>query len=513
MAKIPVRASTPEMGPIILVSGYLSKRTRGLGRWKKRWWQLTDDGTLLYFKSDERTKVLGEIDLARSCYDVKYGADQCKIEFPRAVPSCCCFSFSVLKRTYYLFAATTADAKRWTESIANVSAVLNYRKKGLDHRPVPDPRRPVSTPCLPREDAHKASRDLDQKRYSTIPTRPNRFPRLHASVSGDITTIPGPAADSEAADQHTELPRIIERGRGKQHRMVKVPSGSSYGNTYGSAPNLQRIPRGKHIHPTNPRLWLDGSPQPSGRMAWKRRPQQRGRSVFSSPPGSSYNGGSLDRRLRQPTLQSSGDIRAHYPGRGQAGVTRGPVDMDGYELPPRPQSVDFSILPGTTATQLAKRTPKGVPILPYLTQTTTTTGGSGVISPKVTTPPVIKPKPILKKPKPVQSPELEYGADRELEYERNLPPKLPPKHCTLKVTVQTGTGQRDVFLPPPPDFKPPPPPPDHSSGTSSPVSSSTYDRLAAISEPLLTNSNNYYDSHMAMQRNTKNTTSRYLQQV
>jgi len=129
MARAPVRASTPEMGPAILASGYLTKRTRALDRWKKRWWQLSDDGTLIYFKSEERAKVLGEIDVARSCYDVKLGAERCGIQFPRVVPSCCCLSFSVLKRTYYWYASTAAEARRWAESLESVSLVLNYKKK------------------------------------------------------------------------------------------------------------------------------------------------------------------------------------------------------------------------------------------------------------------------------------------------------------------------------------------------------------------------------------------------
>ena len=45
-----------------VTSGYLVKRTQTLRRWKKRWWQLTDDGVLRYFKSEKREKLLGEIE-------------------------------------------------------------------------------------------------------------------------------------------------------------------------------------------------------------------------------------------------------------------------------------------------------------------------------------------------------------------------------------------------------------------------------------------------------------------
>ena len=42
------------MEPLILMSGFLTKRTKTMSRWKKRWWQLLGDGSLLYFKGEAR---------------------------------------------------------------------------------------------------------------------------------------------------------------------------------------------------------------------------------------------------------------------------------------------------------------------------------------------------------------------------------------------------------------------------------------------------------------------------
>lgn len=140
----------PDIGPIVLMSGFLTKRTRTLNRWKQRWWQLLDNGLLIYFKNDERIKLLGEIDIARTCYDVRLGADKCHVSFPRVAPSCCCISFAVLKRTYYLYAPTANEASRWAESITKASRVLNRRVvAGVDRRPAPAPPGPPRPPSCP----------------------------------------------------------------------------------------------------------------------------------------------------------------------------------------------------------------------------------------------------------------------------------------------------------------------------------------------------------------------------
>lgn len=114
--------------PTILCAGYLTKRTSNMVRWKRRWWELHENGLLLYFASEKRLKLLGEVDIVRSCYDVRLGAERCLVSFPRLVSQDCCFAFAIVKRTYYVFAPTAAEARRWTQHIANTSASLSRRQ-------------------------------------------------------------------------------------------------------------------------------------------------------------------------------------------------------------------------------------------------------------------------------------------------------------------------------------------------------------------------------------------------
>lgn len=484
MAKAPVPAGTPEMGPAILASGYLAKRTRAMGRWKKRWWQLTDDGTLLYFKSEERTKALGEIDVARSCYDVRLGAEQCKVEFPRAVPSCCCFSFSVLKRTYYLYAATAADAKRWAESIVNVSVVLNYRKKG-SYRPLP-PRPGVDNTAAVRGRVYRRS-DYSNRTSDTSAT-----------------------AASEATDQPTELPRIINK-HSRQNAAYRR-GGSSSNNRYGSVPNLHR-PRGRYIpQSANARLWLDGSPPPNGRGGRRRNterePHARPSSAMATHKmNSCYS--SIDRlHLTQPTNRS----RVNRAGQRQlrTGDWWRQVDADGYELPPRAQSVDISILSKKRARFSTHTQQMTAPVLPYLARDS-----------KTVSPPPVKPKPILKKMRPVLTLDRDISEEREsvdtdlmsahsptpVPTDQGIkPPAIPPKRCSLKVSVNSKSGQRDVYLPLPPNFKPPPPPELHS-GSSSP-------KTVTPSGSMITQAPSYCSSQTSsLQEVTPETSYNHLQQV
>lgn len=437
MAKIPVPAGTPEMGPAILASGYLAKRTRAIGRWKKRWWQLTDDGTLLYFKSEERTKALGEIDVARTCYDVRLGAEQCKVEFPRGVPSCCCFSFSVLKRTYYLYAATAADAKRWAESIVNVSLVMNYRKKGSLRPLPPRPDSAASVRC-------RVYRRDDDRRYS------NR------DVS--VTTLA-----SEASDQPTELPRIVKRSRQNTYG-GRPGSRSSSDSRYGSVPNLHR-PRGRYIpQSASARLWLDGSPPPNGRGGRKRNPEREPHARPSSAMATHQMNssiGSIDKlHVTRATEKGNRARQRQLPARNWWQQ----VDSDGYELPPRAQSVDISMLSKKRARFNTQSQQKRLLILPSHSRE----------SSKTLSPPPVKPKPILKKMRPVLTldddiiSEETESVDTDCPTDHTpMPPAIPPKRCSLKVSVDSKSGQRDVYLPLPPNFKPPPPPELHS-GSSSP---------------------------------------------
>ena len=143
---IPDKAN---IGPITVMSGFMTKKTRSLNRWKHRWWQLLDNGYLFYFKSDDRLKLLGQIDIARTCYDVRHGSDKCQVTFPRAAPTCCCISFAVLKRTYYVYTPTAAEAQKWFHALTSMSRVINRKiVAGVERRRAPEPPAP-SRPYSP----------------------------------------------------------------------------------------------------------------------------------------------------------------------------------------------------------------------------------------------------------------------------------------------------------------------------------------------------------------------------
>ncbi len=127
------------IGPIVVMSGYLTKKARSMNRWLHRWFQLLDNGILQYYQNDKKIKLLGEIDIGRTCYDVHQGAKNCGISFPSVAPRCCCFYFTVLKRTYYMYAPTAIEAKKWYESIHSASNVLNRRVvAGVQRRKAPE---------------------------------------------------------------------------------------------------------------------------------------------------------------------------------------------------------------------------------------------------------------------------------------------------------------------------------------------------------------------------------------
>ena len=132
-------AENVKLGPKVLMSGYMTKKTRAMNTWKQRWWQLKDDGILLYYKpEDPQKKVCGEIDVGKTCYNVKMGSDT-RIKFPKAVASCCCFSFAVLKRVYYVYTLTPGEASSWVSAISGVSRVINRKiVAGLERRKAPE---------------------------------------------------------------------------------------------------------------------------------------------------------------------------------------------------------------------------------------------------------------------------------------------------------------------------------------------------------------------------------------
>lgn len=228
MAEPKENSSMSAIGPLVLMSGFLTKKTRSMHRWRQRWWQLMDNGLLLYFQSDKRVKILGEIDIGRTCYDVRYGAKNCASIFPRVAPSFCCFSFSVLKRTYYAYAPTPSEARKWTEAIRKVSNVLNRRiVAGVDRRKAPEPpglSRPPS--CPPNFRISMTPCNLEKNYSRSLSTSVEDVYRI--KLKDDARVLPTPQVTPT--------------------RMIMASSVPDYLDDIGI------------VSPPSSRLWLDGSP-------------------------------------------------------------------------------------------------------------------------------------------------------------------------------------------------------------------------------------------------------------
>lgn len=254
--------SLPRLGPAIIMSGFLTKRTRTMKQWKKRWWQLLDDGTLLHFKNDDRIKLLGEVDIARSCYEVRLGAEHCSVGFPRAVPPCRCFAFSVLKRTYYMYAPTEAEAKRWTECITSVSAILNQKR--LADKPVPP------APQVRQRRRNANSRDSRQRH-----------------------SLAGPSQLWRSRDDPSELPMFTSK--------QPLPRQKRHGSVPNYLDQLMVQPPSVSAATPNAKLWLDGNPQPGSLSVSKGNNSSA--AVWPSPSRRSH-GSDLDPALKEPLFAS-----------------------------------------------------------------------------------------------------------------------------------------------------------------------------------------------------------------
>lgn len=228
--------SKQHIGPITVMSGFMTKKSRTLNRWKQRWWQLLDNGYLFYFKSDDRLKVLGQVDIARSCYDVRLGATECRVSFPRAAPSCCVISFAVLKRTYHVYTPTAGEAERWAKSISDMSRVINRKiYAGVERRRAPDPPGPSRPPSCPPDYQIKMTR---VKTYNDrgISDSCNDFTRIEY-VKKKKNHLGGGTNLSSQKAMSTSVPDYLDRIGDDSISLANEEEGS-----------------------LDSRLWLDGSP-------------------------------------------------------------------------------------------------------------------------------------------------------------------------------------------------------------------------------------------------------------
>jgi len=88
---------------------------------------------LCYYKDVKHSKVLGQMDIKRSCYDIRYGADAAsKVAFPSFIPKSCCIRVSLTDRDHYLYAETPASASEWVRVLSSVSGVVSRRRSETD---------------------------------------------------------------------------------------------------------------------------------------------------------------------------------------------------------------------------------------------------------------------------------------------------------------------------------------------------------------------------------------------
>ena len=255
-------AATNKQNPesVVLVSGYLTKRTRSVLPWKRRWWQLIGNGTLIYFKKADRHKMLGEMDIAHSCYDVLLGAELCPISFPRSISPQSCFSFATLKRTYYMYAPPPSEAKRWVESLTSVSYLLNCNR--------------------PRELSIDSSVSMATEAKDRFAPPP--------SVSAPSPKAPVVVITSQSSSSPEE-----EEASPTIYSLSQILNHPSY---HHSVPDL-RFDEASH----NPGLWLDGSPQKDHTQGW---PLQRERALSQLALVNPYSSSLRNPETRRATMSS-----------------------------------------------------------------------------------------------------------------------------------------------------------------------------------------------------------------
>ena len=264
-------------------------------------------------------------DITRTCYDVRLGAEHCRIPFPRSVPSGCCFAFSVLKRTYYVFSPTAEETKQWVECITSVSAILKRRQFALESsippptgpstsehkkksnsrhtvpgileqqpQPHPEPRKhrelPMSVPPPngPATSEHKKK----SNRRRTVPgimeeqLQPHPEPRKHRESSMSVPPPNGPATSEhkKKSNRRHTLPGIIEEQLqphpepGKRHTVIEpvedqharelnqlpvfTENPVPYQHSASSTPIYRDNSPLQYRSVPNSNMWLDGSPSP-----------------------------------------------------------------------------------------------------------------------------------------------------------------------------------------------------------------------------------------------------------
>jgi hypothetical protein len=226
----------------------MTKKGRTLNRWKQRWWQLLDNGYLFYFKSDDRLKILGQVDIARSCYDVRLGSQKCRVNFPRAAPSCCCISFAVLKRNFYVYTPTAGEAEKWAQAMSDMSRVINRKVvAGVERRKAPDPPGPFRPPSCPPPYQVKMAKVKTGGGYG------------RSDSCEDISRM-RKVGRSDSYEDFSRIEHTRSNNNLLSQRMMAI-SVPDYLDKIGD--DTASLGKGTGEVSLDSRLWLDGSPPPA----------------------------------------------------------------------------------------------------------------------------------------------------------------------------------------------------------------------------------------------------------
>eukprot|EP00051_Salpingoeca_urceolata_P016078 m.212034 g.212034 ORF g.212034 m.212034 type:complete len:162 (-) comp18583_c0_seq4:4769-5254(-) len=118
-------------GADIRMAGLLMKQGYIRRTWKLRWFELSTDGTIRYFKSDTGTATLkGSFHLS-DCSAV-FGTDELAAQWPESYPPAmnraCRFGLQVGARTWMLVAPKPAECDAWMSAIRKQSPNLQFYK-------------------------------------------------------------------------------------------------------------------------------------------------------------------------------------------------------------------------------------------------------------------------------------------------------------------------------------------------------------------------------------------------
>ena len=123
----------------LVYEGEMYKRVSGWrlvlgGKWRKRQWQLFDDGLLVFSKTHTsrkrvRKEIRGRVQLSGKSYAFHCHFMKDIIEdYPRGVENDCCFSLITEQRNFHLYTHSGQHRQGWMEKIGDVIDTLSGKR-------------------------------------------------------------------------------------------------------------------------------------------------------------------------------------------------------------------------------------------------------------------------------------------------------------------------------------------------------------------------------------------------